>query len=258
MSSEVTTAPETSSQVPMEEEKKIEIPTTEEKKAEVVMEEEKPLKRTYSDMKKSDASAAEKRAQKRKKQRKIFFLPPKANEDIVLFRDVDSNDVLDIIDQVNAQKQGPHEHAALLEPNQVRIGPTRAEIKAFKKQYTDEYNKRPETIEKKEKKKNSEEHKKRRRDYAAREDVKLRKKLRAKEGRMFKKYAKTLNPNIHDELMNKVRKDLIGESSTESSEEPSSSEEELETQTGPFVCGSTAPPSPTPSPAQPSEVSTTV
>jgi hypothetical protein len=257
MSSETTTAPEIASQSPMEVDKKVEIPT-EEKKVEVPMEEEKTLKRTYSDMKKSNATAVEKGSQKRKKQRKIFFLPPKANEDVVLFRDVDPNDVLDIIDQVNAQKQGPREHATLLEPNQVRIGPTRAEIKAFKKQYTDEYNKRPETVEKKEKKKNSEEHKKRRRDYAAREDVKLRKKLRAKEGRMFKKYAKTLNPNIHDELMNKVRKDLIGESSSESSEEPSSSEDGSEIENNPFVGGTDASSAPAPKTVETSEVSTSV
>lgn len=173
---------------------------------------------------------------KRQKKRRIIYSPPTDKQSLILLENAQAEDLIDLVESIEnhakelvqlSNNQHPLMTVKILENNQVRIGPDRATIKKIKKEYSDEYNSRPETIRKKELNRNNPEVQEKRKAYAARPEVREKKRLKAKEGRLFKRMAKTLTPNVHDDLMARVRNELVqkderSSSSSDSSEESSS------------------------------------
>jgi hypothetical protein len=115
-----------------------------------------------------------------------------------------------------------------LENGQVKIGPTAAEQKKQKSDYRKSYRIKPTTIKKNLEKANDPKEIQKRKDYAMREDVKLKKAQAAKEGRRVRALLKRNDPEKYLELLAQARQQEAqhDSTSTSSSSEDSSSDED--------------------------------
>jgi hypothetical protein len=140
---------------------------------------------------------------KRTKQRKVIYSNPKPGEIIVKFVNVDRPIVDRLLEQMKGRKnaEGKDVSAVVLEQKQVRIGPSAAEIAGFRKDYLNEYRSRESTIERRKQKAMDPEEIRKKQEYAAREDVKERKRENAKKTRLLKKVIQSKYPDIYDKSL---------------------------------------------------------
>lgn len=182
---------------------------------------------TQEASKKRPASGEGKNPAKRKKRRTIYTLP---SPDERFFKVVFGNKQIKQDEQVKHLLRDFNENPlqmtmSVLENNQLKIGPTAAEIKLQRSEYRKDYRTRPETIEKNLKKATDPKEIKKRQEYAARQDVREKKAKAAKEGRRIKTLLKKKDPERFFQLLEEVRMEQQENPSTSSTEEDSSDED---------------------------------